>query len=77
MKSSIVMLENYFVVSLLELRPSFFQCLAQTHQLKSISIPCNDIVSLEQLVVHYTLLAPPNIEHKLGAIFGFAMDVDA
>jgi len=59
------MLENYFVVSLLVLRPFFFQCSVQTHQLKSI---CNDFVRLEQLVVYDILLIPPSTKHKLGAM---------
>jgi len=50
MKSSIVTLKNYFVVYLLVLWPFFFQCSAQTHQLKSI--PYNSFVRLKQLVVH-------------------------
>jgi len=55
-------------MSLLVLRPLFFQRSAQTHQLKSISISYNGFVKLEQFVVCDILLIPPNIEHKLGAM---------
>jgi len=36
MGSSIVMLQNHFIVSLVVLRPFIFQCSAKTHQLCSI-----------------------------------------
>jgi len=68
MRSSIVMLENYFVMSLFVLWPFLLRCSAQTHQLKSIPISCNGFVRLEQLVIHDTLLIPPNTEHNLGAM---------
>ena len=38
MGSSIVMLQNHFIVSLVVLRPFVFQCSAQMHQLCSIPI---------------------------------------
>jgi len=41
MGSSIIMLQNHFIVSLVVLRPFVFQCSAQTHQLHSISIACD------------------------------------
>jgi len=41
MGSSIVMLQNHFIVSLVVLRPFVFQCSAQTHQLHSIPIACD------------------------------------
>ena len=41
MGSSIVMLQNHFIVSLVVLRPFVFQCSAQTHQLRSIPIACD------------------------------------
>jgi len=66
MRMSIVKLEHYFVVSLLVLRPFFFQCSAQAHQLKSITY--DGFGRLEQFVVHDTLLIPPNTEYKLRAM---------
>jgi len=39
--SSIVMLQNHFIVSLVVLRPFVFQCSAQTYQLLSIPIACD------------------------------------
>ncbi|KYN16062.1 hypothetical protein ALC57_11692 [Trachymyrmex cornetzi] len=41
MGSSIVMLQNHFIVSLVVLRSFVFQCSAQTHQLHSIPIACD------------------------------------
>ena len=41
MESSIVMLQNHFIVSLVVLRPFVFQWSAQTHQLRSILIACD------------------------------------
>ena len=40
MGSSIVMLQNHFIVSLVVLQLFVFQCSAQTHQLRSIPIAC-------------------------------------
>jgi len=48
MRLSIVILESYFVVFLLVLWLFFFQCLVQTHQLKSTPIPCNGFIRMEQ-----------------------------
>jgi len=45
-----------------------FLSMLGSHQLKSIPILCNGFVSLEQVVVHDTLLILPNTEHKLGAM---------
>ena len=52
MGSSIVMLQNHFIVSLVVLRPFVFQCSAQTHQLRSIPITW---LFQSVLTVHNTL----------------------
>jgi len=80
MKSSIVMLENYFVVSLLVLRPFFSMFGSNASIPKLIPILCNGFISLEQQIVHDIMLIPPNTEHKLGAMdirFCNILDVDA
>ena len=68
MSPSIVMMEDNFVVSLLVLWPFLLQCSAQTYQLCSIPIPCDDFTWFQQLITHHTELVPPNAEHNLGTV---------
>ena len=35
------------------------------HQLKSIAIPRDSLIRIEQLIINYTLLIPPNTQKKL------------
>ena len=48
---NIVMLEDNFVVPLLVLWPLLLQCSVQTHQLRSILIPCNGFTQIQQLII--------------------------
>ena len=65
---SIVMLEDNFVVSLLVLQPFHLKCSAQTHQLRSIPIPCDGFSWFQQLIIHHTELVSRNVEHNLGTV---------
>ena len=62
------MLEDNFVVSLLVLWPFFLQCSAQSHQFRSIPIPCDDFTRFQQFIIHHTEMVPPNAEHNLGTV---------
>ena len=66
------MLEDNFVVSLLVLLTFFLQCLAQTHQLRSIPISY-DI--FQQFIIHHTELVLPNAEHNPGTM-NIRSDID-
>ena len=46
----------------------FFQCSAQTHQLRSLPIPYDGFTRVEQVIIHHTVLVPPNAEHNLGTV---------
>ena len=41
---------------------------AQTHQLRSIPIPCDGFTRFQQLIIHHTELVSPNAEHSLGIV---------
>ena len=61
-------LEDNFVVSLLVLWSFLIQCSAQTHQLRSIPIPCDGFTWFQQLIIHQTELVPSNVEENLGTV---------
>ena len=65
---SIVMLEDNFFASLLLLWPLLLQFSAQTHQLRSIQIPCDSFTQFQQLIIHHTELVPQNAAHNLGTV---------
>ena len=55
-------------MSILVLWPILLQCMAQTHQLRSIPTPCYGFTRFQQLIIHHPELVPLNAEHNLGTV---------
>ena len=68
MLTSIFILKDNFIVSLLVLWPFLLQCSAQTHQRRSMPISCDGFTRFQQLIIHHTELVPPNVENNLSTV---------